>query len=125
MIITNLLKTLSNSKSELMRIIIEKRNGQNYINLINIKLIKLRIKLIVYFILIVSLGIFFLYYVTAFCAVYYNSQKYWIIGCIESFALDSLTAHIICIFLAAFRFISIKKRIKYLYSFANIISAFL
>ena len=32
-------------------------------------------------------------------AVYYNSQKYWIIGCIESFALDSLTALIICVFI--------------------------
>ena len=125
LIITNLLKMLSNSKSELMKIIIERRNAKNYTELINIKLLKLRKKLVVYFFLIVLLGILFLYYVTAFCAVYYNSQKFWIIGCIESFAMDSLAAFVICAFITLFRYISIKKRIKYLYSLANIISTFL
>ena len=125
MIINNLLSMLSNSKSELMRIIINYWNAQNYIELINIKLSKLRKKLIVYFILIVLLGIFFLYYVTAFCAVYYNSQKYWLIGCLESFALDSLTNLIICVFITLLRYISINKRIRYFYSLSNIINSFL
>ena len=125
MIITNLLRMLSNSKSELMRIIIRQRKTRNYINLINIKLLKLRKKLIVYFTLIILLGIFFLYYVTAFCAVYYNSQIYWLIGCVESFALDSLTALIICVFITFFRYLSIKKRIKYFYSLSNIINSLL
>ena len=87
---TNLLRMLSSSKSELMNLIIKPKNIQNYINLINILLLKLSKKLIVYFILIVILGLFFLNYITAFCAVYYNSQKYWLVGCIQSFALDSL-----------------------------------
>ena len=125
MITTNLLRMLSNSKSELMRIIIEHRNAQNYIELINIKLLKLRKKLIIYFILIVFLGLFFLYYVTSFCAVYYNSQKYWLFGCVESFALDSLAALIICVFITLFRYLSIKKRIKYFYSLSNFINSFL
>ena len=125
MIINNLLSMLSNSKSELMRIIINYWNAQNYIELINIKLTKLRKKLIVYFILIVLLGIFFLYYVTSFCAVYYNSQKYWLIGCLESFALDSLTNLIICVFITLLRYISINKRIRYFYSLSNIINSFL
>ena len=125
MIINNLLSMLSNSKSELMRIIIKYWNAQNYIELINTKLSKLRKKLIVYFILIVLLGIFFLYYVTSFCAVYYNSQKYWLIGCLESFALDSLTNLIICVFITLLRYISINKRIRYFYSLSNIINSFL
>jgi len=125
LITTNLLRMLSNSKSELMQIIIERNSYDNYLNLIKIKLDKLRTKLIIYFILVHVLELFFLYFVTAFCAVYRNSQKYWFFGCIESFGMDSLVALIICIFLALFRFISIKKHIKCFYILANIISTFL
>ena len=125
LIITNLLRMLSSSKSELMKIIIQHKNIKKYIHLINIVLIKLRKKLIAYFILIIILGIFFLYYATTFCAVYYNSQKYWIFGCIQSFGLDSLSALIICIFITSFRYLAIKKRIKYLSFLLNIINTFL
>ena len=48
LIITNLLKMLSNSKSELTRVIRNKRKDNNYIFFINNKLGKLRKKLIVY-----------------------------------------------------------------------------
>ena len=68
---------------------------------------------------------FFLYYVAAFCAVYKYSQKYWFFGCLESFGIDSLVTLIICIFLSLFRFISIKKNIKYLFTMTNIISTLL
>ena len=125
LITTNLLRMLSSSKNELMRVI--KRNGrfQNYTDIINIKLTKLRNKLIVYFICVFLLESFFLYYVTVFCAVYRYSQKYWFIGCLESFAMDSFVALIICIFLALFRYISIISHIKCFYIVANIISTFL
>ena len=125
LITTNILKMLSSSKNELMRVI--RRNGRfhNYMNIINVKLAKLQKKLIIYFILVFLLESFFLYYVTTFCAVYRYSQKYWFIGCLESFGMDSLVALIICIFLTLFRYISIKKRIKFLYIFANIINTFL
>ena len=116
---------LSNSKSELMQIIIERNSYKNYLNLIKIKLDKLRKKLIIYFILIYVLELFFLYFVTAFCAVYRNSQKYWIIGCLESFAMDSLVSLIICIFTSCLRYISVRNRVKYFYILANIISIFL
>ena len=125
LITTNLLRMLSNSKSELMQIIIERNSYKNYLNLIKIKLDKLRRKLIIYFILVHILELFFLYFVTAFCAVYRNSQKYWFFGCIESFGMDSLVALVVCVVLALFRFISIKKRIKCFYVLANIISIFL
>ena len=124
-ITTNLLKMLSNSKSELAKVIKEKEKYNNYVDIINIKITKLRIKLIVYFILLFLLEIFFLYYVTTFCAVYRNSQKYWIIGCIESFAMDSLVALIICIFLSIFRYLSLKYHIRYLYTLTKIISFFI
>ena len=98
---------------------------KKYLYLINIKLTKLRNKLIIYFILLFLLTAFFLYYVAAFCAVYKYSQKYWFFGCLESFGIDSLVTLIICIFLALFRFISIKKNIKYLFTMTNIISTLL
>ena len=125
LITTNLLRMLSTSKSELINLIKVNRMHNNYAHLINVKLIKLRNKLIIYFIIVYILSLFFLYYVTAFCAVYRNSQKYLFFGCLESFGMDCLVAFVICIFLALFRLISIKKHIKCFYILANIINAFL
>ena len=125
LITTNLLRMLSNSKSELKQLIRDKRQQRNYIYLIDIKLKKLRRKLVVYFILVFSLGLLFLYYVSSFCGVYRNSQKYWFIGCLESFAIDSGVAIIACIFLAMFRYIAVKRKIKCFYFIANLISTFL
>ena len=125
LITTSLLKMLSNSESELMKIIKEKDSIKNYLFLINNKLRKLKNKLIVYFILVFSLGLFFLYFVTSFCAVYRNSQKYWIIGCLESFGIDSLVSIIICLFLSLFRYISVKKHIKCFFILSDLISKFL
>ena len=99
LITTNLLRMLSNSKSELKKIIREKRGDKDYIYIIDIKLRKLRNKLIVYFIFVISLGLLFLYYVTSFCSVYRNSQKYWFMGCLESFGMDSAVSVVICILL--------------------------
>ena len=125
MLITNLLTILSNSKSELVNLIRQKRNNKNYIYIVNIKLKKIRNKLIMYFILAFLLGTLFLYYVCSFCSVYRYSQKYWFIGCLESFCMDFLVAVIVCIFLALFRYIAIKRHLKCLYAIANIISNFL
>ena len=116
---------LSSSKSELVHVIKDKRKYDNYVNIINNKLSKLSKKLILYFIIVYLLGTFFLYYVVVFCSVYRNSQKYWFIGCIESFGMDSLVGLISCIFLAFVRYISIKKHIKCFYILANILSTFL
>ena len=125
LITTNLLRMLSNSKSELKHVIIKESQNPNYIRLINSKLNKLRKKLIFYFLFIFILGSAFLYYVSCFCAVYRYSQKYWFIGVLQSFGIDSAVSIVICIFLALFRYISIKKRIKCFYCLANIISTFL
>ena len=124
-ITTNLLKMLSNSKSELTQVINNRKIYDNYMYILNKKLSKLRKKLIVYFILLFLFNIFFTYYVTVFCAVYRNSQKYWFYGCLESFAMDSLISIISCIFISFLRFISIRKRIKCCYVLSNIISSFI
>ena len=125
LITTNLLRMLSTSKNELIQIIRNKKNEQNYLEIINHKLKKLKKKLIAYFILVFILGLFFLYYVSAFCAVYRNSQKYWFIGCIESFAMDAAIAIIISLLIALFRYIGIRKKIKFTFVLANIINTIL
>ena len=125
LVITNLLRMLSNSKNELTRLIRNKRKDNNYIFFVNNKLVKLKRKLIIYFILVFLLSILCLYYVSAFCSVYYYSQKYWFIGFLESFSLNFILAIFICFFISLFRYISIKNRIKYLYALANIIRVLL
>ena len=125
LLITNLLKNLSSIKNELIKVISKNRKSNNYLNIIKIKLAKLRKKLIIYFILIFLLILFFIYYITIFCAVYKYSQKYWFLGFLESFGIDFVVALIISIFLSLFRYISIKKNIKCFFVLANIINAFL
>ena len=122
LITTNLLRMLSNSKSELLQIIRHRKKALNYIKIVNNKLIKLSCKLFIYFTLTFLLGLFFLYYVTSFCAVYSHSQKYWFMGCLESFAIDSLVSFIICILISTLRYIAIHKQIKCLYCLVNLIS---
>ena len=116
---------LSNSKNELTKVINNRKRYDNYMDIIDKKLSKLRKKLIVYYILLFLLNIFFSYYVTVFCAVYRNSQKYWFYGCLESFAMDFLISLISCTFNSFLRFISIRKRIKCCYVLSNIISTFI
>ena len=125
LITTNLLRMLSNIKNDLVRLIREKQKYKTYLYLINLKLGKLKKKLIIYFILVFLFTLFSMYYVVAFCAVYKNSQKYWFLGCLESFGMDSAVSFGICIFLALLRYISVKKHIKCCYIFSNIVSTFL
>ena len=124
MLITNLLIILSNSKNELMKIIKEKNEHKRYLLAVNMKLKKIRNKLTIYFILVFLLGALFLYYVSSFCSVYRYSQKYWFIGCLQSFGFDFLISITICLFIALFRYLAIKNHLKCFFIFANIISAF-
>ena len=124
-ITTNLLKMLSNSKNELLKVIKNRKKEDNFINVVNNKIKKLSYKLIIYFISLFILGLFFFYYVSAFCAVYTHSQKYWFIGCLESFAIDTLFNFFLCIIIATLRYIAIQNEKKLLYSIANIIAIIL
>ena len=125
LILTNLLRMLSNSKSEFMKIIRENSKDKDYLIIVNKKIKTLKIKLTIYFILVLLLELFFFYYVAAFCAVYRFSQKYWFYGCLESTAMDLLIAFITCIFLSLLRFIAIRRKIKYFFIMLNIIGIFL
>ena len=119
LILANLLKILSNSKKQFMKIIKEREKKKDYIEQTENELLKLRKKLIIYYAIIFILGIFFFYYVSAFCAVYTNSQKFWLYGCLESLALDLSTPLPICLVLTSFRYLGLKKQTKCLYNTAG------
>ena len=124
-ILSLLLKMLSNSKKQLIKIIEEKDKNPNYIKDVESELNKLHKKLYIYFILVFILGIAFTYYCSAFCAVYINSQTFWLIGCLESFALDLLIPFIICLVLAGIRYISINEKLNYLYKIYSLMEKIL
>ena len=116
---------LSSSKKQFLKIIRERTNKRDYLEAVNIELKKLRKKLIIYFIFIFVLGIFFLYYVTAFCAVYNNSQYYWFYGCLESLGMDMVTPFSICIIFTLLRYFALIRHNSCMYSTADILSSFI
>ena len=118
-VISSLLKMLSSSKKQLMKIIEEKEDKDKYLKALDNELNKLKKKLMWFFIIVFILGIFFSYYASAFCAVYMNSQTFWLIGCLESVVLDFLTPFVICFVLSILRYIGLKKRIKCIYNSAK------
>ena len=120
-VITILLNMLSNSENEFRKLMKEKNSNKDYEKLVDDKLNKFRNKLIFYYILIFSLNILFIYFVSAFCAVYRYSQKYLLFGFFESFAINFFVANIVCIFISLFRYMSIQKRMKYFHTFSNVI----
>ena len=121
----NLLKMLSSSKNQLNKIIKERQNKADYLKMMNLELSKLRNKLIIYFICVYILGIFFLYYVSAFCAVYQKSQLFWFYGCLESLGLDFITPFLICLIFASLRFLALVKHLRFFYVLANILNIIL
>ena len=91
-----------------------------------IKLIKC--KIIVYHIFTFILFFFYWYAVTAFCAVYRNTQKIFITDSISSFIMGLIYPFILYIFPTVLRFLSLmateKKILEFLYSISDIIPFF-
>ena len=65
--------------------------------------------------------IFFWYYITAFCAVYQNSQINWIKDTLNSFWISLLTPLALCFISLLLRNISLKKQKKILYNISKIL----
>ena len=110
---------LSSSKKQLNKIIEERQDKKEYLAAVEKELKKFKNKIIWYFIIVLLLSIFFSYYTSAFCAVYQNSQTFWLIGCLESLALDFVTPFLICAVLSVLRYIGLKKRTKCVYNAAK------
>ena len=85
---------------------------------------KMKIKVIVYFTLIILLMCLFWYYVTVFCAVYANTQKHLIIDSIVSFFLGTVYPFLICLLPTTLRILSLKKRNKCLFRISKLTEFF-
>ena len=115
------IKFLLNNKKEIFDLI--KNKDKIKFNSIMEKILpKIKTKLIIYFAFQFSFTLFFLYYCSSFCAVYQNSQMFWIYGCLETILFDAIFSCLYCLLLTSCRLISIKKRIKCLYMMTKIIN---
>ena len=77
---------------------------------------KLKIKIIIFIIFEFLFMLFFYYFVTAFCEVYKNTQISWLYDFFISFAISIIVEIIFAFMIALFYFLSIKYRIKIIYT---------
>ena len=76
---------------------------------------KLKIKIIIFFIIEFTIMLFFLYFVTAFCEVYRQSQISWITDSMVSFFLSFPIEFGTAFLIAFFYKLSLQNKIKLLY----------
>ena len=74
-----------------------------------------RLKILVFYLLIFSVGIFCTYYLFIFCAVYKNIQKELFINYIVGSFWSLGFTVTICLIISIVRILALKKRIKRLY----------
>ena len=115
------LKLLLNNKKEILDLI-KRKEKTKFNSILNEILKSVKTKLIIYFTIQFIFTLFFLFYCSAFCAVYQNSQIFLIYGFLETILFDIIFSCLYCLFLTSFRLISIKKRIKCLYTITKIIN---
>lgn len=115
-IIGFLLNLLSNSKKQLTDIIKTEKDKGEFRNKARRILKRLKKKLIFYFLTNFILMIFFLYYVSAFCAVYHDTQISWLTGGLISFGISLCVPFLICLLFSSIRVLAIKYQHKMLYS---------
>ena len=88
----------------------------------------IKCKIIVYYIFTFILFFFYWYEITAFCAVYVNTQKIFIVDSLSSFIMGLLYPFLLYILPTGLRFLSLmateKKNLEFLYSLSDIIPFF-
>jgi len=118
-IISSLLEKLSLSQDEILSI---KESNLKEFNKEIKKVIKyIIIKCILFFIVSIILLFGFWYYLSAFCAVYYNTQTPLIKDNFISFLTSMLYPFLLDLIPVIFRIISLRKKMKCLYIFSKIL----
>ena len=87
------------------------RDGKKIVDILT----KMKINLIIFFCSLLLVSIFYWYFISAFCAVYNNTQEMYIIDCLLSFIFFSIDPFIVYALVSLIRFIAIKKKVKWLY----------
>ena len=117
-----IIKTLALSEKNLIDIKKDTKNLENnneYVNLYNY----LKKKIIIFFIVGFCFLLFFWYYISAFCAVYKNTQIIYLKDCSISLCLSMMYPFLINLFPGLFRIPSLRNNNKkYLYTIANILA---
>ena len=89
---------------------------------------KMKIKLIIFYIMVVIISLFYWYFISAFCAVYHNTQGLYIVDCVISFIFFSIDPFIIYALVTLLRVLSFKKisnkKIKWLYTISRLFPVF-
>ena len=116
---------LSNSKNEFKNILSRNYSKEDFNLIIQREFKCLQKKLIIFYLVTSILFLFFWYYSNAFCAVYYNSQKFWALAGLETFIFNLITPFIFCIFISSLRFFSLKYQFQFLYQIEQIINLFI
>ena len=84
----------------------------------------LKIKLIIFYILLFILNCFYLYYTSIFCSVYINTQSHLTKDSITSFITNLITPFFVVCISTFLRIIGLKKNIKILYKISKFILFF-
>ena len=90
-----------------------------------LKIIKcLKIKIICFLIFEILLMLFFLYYVTAFCHVYYNTQVSWFLDSISSYVISLIISLLLSLICTIIYEVSIKYKLRLLFRLIIFIYSF-
>ena len=85
----------------------------------------IKAKIIIFYCFTFSLFLFFWYLISAFCAVYENTQRIFITDSISSFIMGLLYPFVLYLFPTGLRILSLKlKNVKFLYSLSDKIPFF-
>jgi hypothetical protein len=114
-IINTLLKALSYYKDHLITIVFEENDFDIYWEKSKKILNNFYYRLNLFIIIVFILQLFFLYYCTAFCAIYPNNQKILLFSIFQDFLINLLLPFILCFIMAYFKHLSIQKKYKKLF----------
>ena len=81
----------------------------------------LKIKLVIFYVLLFILNCFYIYYTSIFCSVYNNTQLHLIKDSLLSFTISLIVPFLLVFFSTFLRLIALKKNIKILYNISKII----
>ena len=82
---------------------------------------RMRIKVKIYFIIVIIISAIFWYYIAAFCAVYPNSQKQFFIDTVISFVFEIITPFGFALLITYIKYHALQKKSKCLYKIADLL----
>ena len=123
LIMSLIVRFISLSERDIMRVAREK-NPEQRIGLSEQTKLKLKVKIIILFVVSILLISLCWYYVAAFCAIFKNSQGHYFTNVLFSFIICNIWPCVTSLIAPIFRLKSLKEDGKCMYKFSQIISYF-